>query len=96
MFLQSVFSCGYCFVIFSNINHQKTKAMNITEKIDNIVQYIIQFIEKIKGYIDNVIDFFTDLRDRIEGLLEYIDDKLHSITGLVEELKQHNNEEAAA
>jgi uncharacterized protein YoxC len=68
--------------------------MNITEKIDNVIQYIIQFIEKIKGYVDNIIDFFSDLRERIEGLLEYIDEKLHSITDFVAELKHH--EEAAA
>ena len=60
--------------------------MNITETIDNIVQYIIKFIEKIKGYVDIAIDFFTDLKDRIEGLLEYIEEKLESIGGFIEEL----------
>ena len=93
MFLQSAMVWEYSFVIFSNIN-RKTLAMNITEKIDSFVQYIIQFIEKIKGYIDHIIEFFTDLRDKVEGLLEYIDEKLQSISSVVEELKHH--EEAAA
>lgn len=65
--------------------------MNIAKKIDNVIQYIVEFIEKMKGYVDNIIDFFTDLRDRIEGLLEYIDEKLHSIADFVAELKQHQN-----
>jgi predicted PurR-regulated permease PerM len=64
--------------------------MNITENIDNIIQYIVNFIEKMKGYVDNIIEFFSDLRERIEGLLEYIDEKLHSITDFVAELKQHH------
>ncbi|MHA3788264.1 hypothetical protein ACX0HA_08660 [Flavobacterium hauense] len=68
--------------------------MNIPEKIDSIIQYIVNFIEKMKGYVEHIIDFFTDLKDRIEGLLEYIDEKLHSITDFVAELKHH--EEAAA
>lgn len=95
MFLQSVMVYQYCFVIFSCNNHQKQKAMNVSDKIDNIVQYIIQFIEKLKGYVDHIIEFFSDLKDRIEGLLEYIDDKLQSISGVVEELKQHQEEAAA-
>ena len=93
MFLQSVFGWKKCFVPF-RYNKLNTLAMNIPEKIDSFVQYIIQFIEKIKGYVDMIIDFFTDLRDKIEGLLEYIDEKLQSISSVVEELKHH--EEAAA
>lgn len=65
--------------------------MNIPEKIDSFVQYIVQFIEKIKGYIDQIIDFFTDLKDRVEGLLEYIDEKLQSLSSVVGELKHHED-----
>jgi len=69
---------------------------NLMEKLDNIIQYVIEFIHKIKGYVDDVISFFEDIRDKIEGLLEYVEDKLHSIEGFVGDLKHHNEQEAAA
>ena len=68
---------------------------NLMEKLDNIIQYVLDFIHKIKGYVDDVIAFFEDIRDKIEGLLEYVEDKLHSIEGFVGELK-HQGEEVAA
>lgn len=64
--------------------------MDIAEKIDGILAYIVDFIERMKGYVDKIIEFFIDLRDRIEGLLEYIDTKLHSITDFIAELKQQH------
>jgi hypothetical protein len=68
--------------------------MNITEKVENFVQYILGLIEQAKGYVDDIIEFFVDLRDKIENFLEYIEDKLHGIEGLVSELKQHTADAA--
>jgi hypothetical protein len=68
--------------------------MNISETVDNVVQYILRFIEKAKGYIEDIIEFFSDLRDRLETFLEYIEEKLQSITGVIEDLKQHAVEAA--
>lgn len=68
--------------------------MKLQETIENVMQYILNFIEKVKGYIEDIIDFFTDLRDRIEGFLEYIEEKLAGITSVVEDLKHHEIEAA--
>ncbi|WP_417350667.1 hypothetical protein [Flavobacterium alkalisoli] len=68
--------------------------MNISETVDNVIQYIIRMIEKAKGYIDQVIDFFNMLKDNIEALLEYIDEKIEHIQSIISELKYH--EEMAA
>ncbi|QEE49309.1 hypothetical protein FUA48_06855 [Flavobacterium alkalisoli] len=68
--------------------------MNISETVDNVIQYIIRMIEKAKGYIDQVIDFFNMLKDNIEALLEYIDEKIEHIQSIISELKYH--EEVAA
>ncbi|MFL9845973.1 hypothetical protein [Flavobacterium rhizosphaerae] len=70
--------------------------MNIPETLNNLVDYVVNFIIKVKGYIEDIIAFFEDLRDKIEGLLEYIDDKIQSIEGIVGELKYHTEEEEAA
>ncbi len=70
--------------------------MNITEKLNSFVEFILELINKAKGYIDDVIAFFESLRDKIEGLLEYVQEKIHSIESFVGELKQHAEEELAA
>jgi hypothetical protein len=38
--------------------------MNITGKLNELVEYILQFVHKIKGYVEDIIAFFEDLRDR--------------------------------
>jgi len=68
--------------------------MNITEKLNSLIEYILNFVNQVKGYVDDIIAFFQDLRDKIEGLLEYIEDKIHSVESFVGELKQHTEEAA--
>lgn len=70
--------------------------MNITEKVNTFVEYLLEMVHKFKGYIEDIIAFFEELRDKIEGLLEYIEGKIQSIEGFVGELKQHGDEEVAA
>ncbi|OYQ45939.1 hypothetical protein CHU92_01800 [Flavobacterium cyanobacteriorum] len=68
----------------------------IMEKLDGLIQYVLDFIHKVKGYVDDIIAFFEDLRDKIEGLLDYVESKIQSIEDFVGELKQHNEEGAEA
>jgi phage-related protein len=95
MFLQSVSGYGSCFVISIIINHKNIVMNNIAERIDNLVQYVVDFIRKIQGYIEDIIAFFEEIRDKVEGLIEYIEEKIEAVQGFVGELK-HNTEEAAA
>jgi len=96
MFTQSAFVYQKGFVISWCNNLKKHHAMNITEKVNTFVEYLLSLINKLKGYIEDVIAFFEELRDKIEGLLEYVEGKIQSIEGFVGELKQHGEEEAAA
>ena len=67
---------------------------NLMEKLDGLIQYLMDFIHKIKGYVEDIIAFFEDLRDKIEGLLDYVETKIHSVEGIIGELKA-STEEAA-
>jgi len=65
---------------------------NITGRIDNLLEYVVEFIRKLKGYSDDIIAFFEDLRDKIEGLLEYVEGKIQSIQTLVGDLKMNTDQ----